>query len=48
MAKKKNRYSSTGGGQSASTSNTKFKAPTPGLEDVHFTHGTSIATAECS
>ena len=24
----------------------KFKAPTPGLEDVHFTHGTSMAAAE--
>ena len=46
MAKKKNRFRSSGEGQLASTSNTKFKAPTPGLEDVPFKHGTSMAAAE--
>ena len=47
MAKKKNRYRPSGG-QLASTSDTKFKAPTPGLEDVHFTNRTSMAAAEFS
>ena len=47
MAKKRNRFS-TSGGQSAPKSDAKFKAPTPGLEVVHFTHGTSMAAAEFS
>ena len=47
MAKKRNRFRSTGG-QSAPKSDAKFKAPTPGLEDVHFTHGTSMAAADFS
>ena len=45
MAKKRNRFRPSGG-QSAPKSDAKFKAPTPGLEDVHFTHGTSMAAAE--
>ena len=48
MAKKKNRTRSLGGEQTASTLNTKFKAPTPGLKDAHFTQGTSMATADFS
>ena len=44
MVKKKYR-SRPSGGQLASTLDTKFKAPTPGLEDVHFTHGTSMTAA---
>ena len=47
MAKKRNRFRPTGR-QSAPKSDAKFKAPTPGLEDVHFTHGTSMAAAEFS
>ena len=48
MAKKNNRYRPSGGGQSVSISDTKFNDLTPGLEDVHFTHGTSMAAAEFS
>ena len=47
MAKKRNRFIPSGG-QSAPKLEVKFKAPTPGLEDVHFTHGTSMAAAEFS
>ena len=47
MAKKRNRFRPSGG-QSALKSEAKFKAPTPGLEDVHFTHGTRMAAAEFS
>ena len=47
MAKKKNRFRPFGD-QSASTSDTKFEASTPGLENVHFTHGTTMAAAEFS
>ena len=46
MAKNKNRFGPSGG-QSASTSDTKFKSPTPGLEDVQFTYGTSMAAVKC-
>ena len=45
MAKKKHRFAPSGG-QSASTSDTKFQPPTHRLEDVHYMHGTSIAAAE--
>ena len=48
MAKKKNRPRSTGRGQLASMSTTKSKAHTPRLEDVHFTHGTSMAAVKFS
>ena len=47
MAKKRNRCRPSGG-QSAPKSDAKFKAPTSGLEDVYFTHGTSMAAAEFS
>ena len=47
MEKKKNRFRPSGG-QSAPTVDIKFKATTPGLEDVHFTHGVSMAVAEFS
>ena len=47
MAEKKNRFRPSYG-QSASTSGTKFKAPTPRIEDVYFTHRTSMAAAEFS
>ena len=46
MTKKENRFKSTGGGQSASTSNTKFNVPNPGLEDVRFTHRAIMAAVE--
>ena len=47
MVKKRNRFRPSGG-QSAPKLDAKFKAPTPGLEDVHFTHGTIMAAAEFS
>ena len=47
MGRKRNRLRPTCG-QSATYSDAKFKAPMTGLEDVHFTHGTSMGAAEFS
>ena len=47
MTRKKHR-SRPSGGQSVSTSDIKFKSPTPGLEYMKFTHRTSMAAAEFS